>query len=328
MRRCCSILLAGALAAFAWDPRLRVPASGDPSWMRTSGGHRVGRPLGLAWMAGGETAFTALVWVRRTDTAARVAHITFPGSFWSLEASRATREGGDELPDLVPVQAASGNRAWTFPGTYDARGVPGWGYGCWCVNVETSTPLTITVAGTERQVAASNGVMQAFNVLGSAADYAITVAPADLSATYRIGLAANPLVQFYGQNFMPSNVGMTDRDMTGTVQAPSISNEWAMVVARGRVDGMGEVRENVAWLGWQEEEWPTTDLVHGSSRTSFARNGRVEIMAYSTGSDLVRMEVYGFRVYGRWLDEDEIRLQRDLDVREMQARGLTRWRED
>ena len=39
-------------------------------------------------------------------------------------------------------------------------------------------------------------------------------------------------------------------------------------------------------------------------------------------------DVYGEKIFPQWLDDDQLRNVRDLDMFEMRRRGFTRWRND
>ena len=156
----------------AVDPSLLMRTRTDPTRMRLAQ-HRPRAHMCVAWLKGGETAFTHVAWVRRREALYQSAFSAYSWmNFFSVLPARATREGGDELPAIREVSTAFSGSGGTFANpNYDTHGIAGWEYGCYAVNIETDTPLTLVLAGTEKQVAGSNGVMQAFNIQGSAADW-------------------------------------------------------------------------------------------------------------------------------------------------------------
>jgi len=331
MKRAASIfallLSACCLNLHAVDAALLMRTHTDPSRMRGSFGV-LNWQLCTGFLRGGETAFTAVCWVRFAQMGN--VRINCFCSQWSLEAARATREGGAELPGTLDMTSASGARGWRFADPHYACPedlADQWGYGCYAVNVETPTPLTVTLAGSERQVAASNGVIQAFNIQGSAADYTLAVSPADPSATYRIGFAVNPLVHFYGLMMQPDNAGFADSGWGGVPLVESISNEWTMCVAQGRVVG-GNVIERLAAFTWSGETFPPGETTNGASRASFAKDARVSFYTVHFGGTDAPRDVWGFKVFDGWFTDDQLRNVRDLDMFEMQRRGMSRWRND
>lgn len=315
--------LFAAIALCAMDPSLLMRTHTDPSRMR--GWSRSGKwtPLCTGYMLGGETAFTAVCWLRYH--VASPSYIIMSCSFWSIEAARATREGGAELPDLIPMTSASGAQGWSFADPhYDTQGVRGWDYGCYAVNVETPTPLTVTLAGSERQVDASNGVVQVFNVQGSAADYSLAVAPSDPSATYRIGIAVNPFIRFFGIVNLPAKAAWEVPDKGGAPVVPSITNEWMMCVAQARIEGGKAVERNVQFT-WDAEFWPVGEQTNDASRATFAKDARVALMTMHVGGTELPRDAYGFKIFPTWLTDDQLRNVRDLDMFEMQRRGMQRY---
>ena len=326
------VLVLGAVAALglhAMDASMLLAGTHtDPSRMRLWKGNSVN--LFTSFMDGGEQAATVMVWVRtRPDL-----HVAFTQfySFWSVDPARATREGGPELPaikEYAPVAATSGG---TFANpNYDDCGIGGqWVYGCYVVNVQTDVPLTLTIAGTEKQIAASNGVKQVFNIQGAAADWSWSLSGAS-SGNVSFGFGVNPLVHFYGNCAQVDDdafVGIGDR--SGVVRSPSITNEWILCAYRVRFDGAGHVFEHQSAFSWAAEWFPEGEAADETTRTSFAKDARVAIAIYSTGVEDVRqgVEQYGAKVFPQWLTDDQLRNVRDLDMFEMQRRGFTRWRND
>lgn len=328
------LCLLSACCLQAADPSILLAgARTDPSRMmgRTKAFNSIS--LLTAWLAGGETAFTAVVWVRLPRV--QGAYLVTYATMWSVDPARATREGGAELPDILPMTSASGTRGWTFSDphydtqTMDAGSAAMWQYGCYAVNVETPTPLTVTLAGCERQVAASNGVVQAFNMQGTAADYSLAVSPSNPSATYRIGFGVNPLVHFFGLHAQPGRTAFEAAESEGIILMPIMTNEWVMCATRVRIqDGM--TWERMGAFNWGEEWFPPSETTNATTRTAFARDARISmsLMLPISHAASSMVDVYGEKIFPQWLDDDQLRNVRDLDMFEMQRRGFTRWRND
>ena len=68
-----------------------------------------------------------------------------------------------------------------------------------------------------------------------------------------------------------------------------------------------------------------------AAAAAFARNARTEFLAFSsqagqaTDGTPFLWDEYGVKVFGQWLTDDEVRAVRDMDMFEMQRRGMTRW---
>ena len=318
-------MLFSAIAAgcMAMDPSLLMHTHTDPSRMR--GVWNVASvKMANAWMRGGETAFTAILWMRVLSR--QGTQSTMFSSQWSVEPARPTRSGGAELPPVLDMTTASGTRGWTFADPHYACPdvlADDWRYGCYAVNVETPCDLTVTLAGAERQVAASNGVVQVFNMQGTAADYTLAVSPADPSATYRIGFAVNPLVRFYGLVAQVRISGMSEA-RGGMPLTDNITNEWTMCVAQARLEGTNAI-ERLAQFTWDAETFPPGETTNAASRASFAKDSCVSIYRLALGDAHESFDLYGFKVFDRWLTDDELRNVRDIDMFEMRRRGMARW---
>jgi len=328
MRRAASIFaLFGALAALAVDPAFLIRTHTDPSRMFAVPNSQ-SIDVMTAFLNGGEVGFTAVAWIQFHPIGE--VRINIPHTMWSVAPARATREGGAELPAIMDYQTVTDNSGGTFANPhYDYRDdtlEDGWQYGCYCVNIETPVDVTVTIAGAERFVAASNGVKQAFNILGTAADYSWSVTgPTGGATPVKFGFAVNPLVQFFGVMCQPSNMGITASEIQGAPLVPSVTNEWVMVVSQAQIVN-GVMSSRMAYFTWAGEIFPSqwrTDAVQASH---FAKDARVKISTmHFGGTDGVR-DFYGMKLFPCCLSDDELRNVRDLDMFEMQRRGMTRWR--
>ena len=313
---------------FAVDPALLMHTKTDPTRMRLGKSDAV--CLMAGFLRGGEKAFTATVWVRAK--ARETAPLAMFSTMWSVEPARATREGGALLPatrEFGPVDLAGGSAGGAFADPdYATHGCVGWDYGCYAVNVETDVPLTVTIAGCERNVAPSNGVKQAFNMQGTAADWSWTVAGA-ANGNVSFGFATNPLVRFYGECAAVIGLEMTGESQR--LEMPSISNQWTMCATRVRLDGNGHAMEKLAAFTWDGETWQDVEKTNEVAAATFAKDAsvRLNFMAIASAAEVLEdMERYGGKLIEGWLTDDQLRNVRDLDMFEMRRRGFTRWRND
>lgn len=324
MKRLVAIVCLLSSSCWAVDTSLLMRTHTDPSRMRAAYGEN-DWCFATGFLQGGETAFTAVVWVR-FHSPSNVASFC---SQWSIEAARATREGGAELPAIREVSTAGSNDGDTFSDPQYACPeiiADQWGYGCYAVNVRTAVPLTLVIAGTERQIAASNGVMQAFNVLGSAADYSWSLS-SDWAEDVEFGFAVNPMVEFFGQAGQINDTRFFGESYLGAIAMAPMTNEWVMCVAQARIAGE-KAYDRIAAFTWAAENFPPGEGVNDASRPTFAKDARVSFLSMHLSSVDFRKDVYGFKIFDRWLTDDELRNVRDLDMFEMQRRGMSRWRND
>lgn len=327
-----ALALRGAFAAFEL---LAPPQFGDPTRMRA---YSVSNTLDIATAFFNDdraTNFTAIIWVRWTPRANYPADSNFLPFLManvSADSGRATREGGDALPDLqshrydVPLTLSGGTWAETCLSDYACPSSlsNSWKYGCFVVNIETDTALTLNVAGTERTVYALPE-MQVFNIMGSSVSRAVSIAAASQSASVRFGIAENPIVQFVGcQSDATSD--------TGTLSDPTLggiaSSEWRMFVFRGGIAAGTLSTDMCAYNA-------TTRMLNAQTcsqslwrpRTTFARNARIRFMVASAmgiSHDGVPdvFTAYAFRVYRGRLSDAVVERMRDLDAAELARRGM------
>lgn len=327
MRRAASIFaFLGALAAFAVDPAFLMRTHTDPSRMFAVPNMQSTEAM-TGFLGGGEVGFTAVAWIRFHPIGE--IRVSAPHTMWSVASARATREGGAELPAIMDYQTVTDNSGGTFddphyscPETLQGQ----WGYGCYCVNIETPVDVTVTIAGAERFVAASNGVKQAFNILGTAADYSWSVTgPTGGATPVKFGFGVNPIVQFFGVMCQISDKKFATGEVPGGPSVPSVTNEWVMVVSQAQIVN-GVMYSRMAYFTWAGEIFPSTWQTNAVQAAHFAKDARVKISTtHFGGNDGVR-DFYGMKIFPCCLSDDELRNVRDLDMFEMQRRGYTRWR--
>ena len=337
MNRALLILAALALrGAFAAPEMLAPPQFGDPTRMCSYSCSNV-FDVATAYFSDDQASnFTAIVWMKWTPRQNHVASSGFvPFAIFNVSAdpARATCEGGDGLPDLqshryeVPLTLSGGTWAETcLPASYDIPDstLESWQYGCYAVNIETDTALTLNVGGAEKSISASPE-KQRFNILATSASRSVSISAASSSATVKFGIAVNPLVQFVGAQFDDNN----SYGASGNAQIGGLaSNEWRMVVFRGRI-AAGSATCNAcgynATTKLQNEQTSTKELWH--PRTTFAKNARIRVMVASLlgiqyEGKYDTFHLYGFRVYRGWFDDATIERMRDLDAAEMTRRGM------
>lgn len=299
-----------------------VPEMGDPStqrepWMVVPNANNI-----LTCFVPRETEeYTLVCWSR--CFLPEGDGMRFPAVSLSVEAARSTSEGGAGLPavrDFAPVTLSPGG-TWSMDGLPTAYELPGtlrdsdWRWGCFCVNVLTATPLTITVAGTERQVPAADG-KQIFNILGSAADRSVTIAAADPAAAVDFGIAVNPLRQFFGGATQPEEGGPP-----GWESDINMSNECTYTALCCRIVGATNCTWDAAWRtpsGKSGRFGGTGGL--WKARARFARDARISLNWFSSSPVYSSNEVYGVKWVPRWLPDEEIDRIYDADLEEIRRR--------
>lgn len=331
-----------AFCAFAGGgyQHLMRPMFGEPTLMRlTAKSGMSARTLMTGFIQSTNvTAFTAILWARLGHNPFSYSFNLFAEADFTTDPARATREGGAELEDLlgnafmvapVPLSAGGTWQAACLPNSYDcpATLADKWGYGCFCFNLTTDTPLTLTVGGAELQIPATNCMIR--NIQAVSADRTVTIAASSPDACINFGIAVNPLVQFYyaGQfdGQQDGNVGRLDPQFGGIV-----ADEWRMVAVRGKIeDGVVYARTD----GYSESALMksmtglTRTMAH--PRTTFAQDSRIRLSCCffqggfvnpATGQE-TEIRLFGGKVLNGWLTDAEIERIRDLDAAELHRRG-------
>ena len=318
-------LLACCVAAAS--EMLVMPQYGDPTVLAPS--HLLEDQsafnLACAFMPGGNTNFTAIIWV--------ISSIPTNAVFWpsvmmdcSYKAARSTTEGGPRLADLCshdntqPLTLSGGTWAEDcLPATYAIPAtLQNWQYGCYCFNLTTDTPLTLNVGGAELYIPATNRMIR--NILATTASRSVSIAAESPSATVYFGIAENPLKQFIGgQSDGTSPVGGVDYSAGGTS-----TNEWRMFVFRAEISG-DDLRYEVRGYTPMSQ---LTKVESGAQAmwqpvSAFEKDARIRVMCASLeGLDGCSVKVWGFRVYRGWLDDALIETMRDQDAAELARRGM------
>jgi len=304
------------------------PQYGDPTVLapsRSAEGQSAFN-LALAFMPGGNTNFTAIIWAI-SSTPSNTPYTPSVMMDCTYKAARSTTEGGPELAELCshddtqPLTLSGGTWAENcLPATY---AVPGptfrdWQYGCYCFNLTTDTPLTLNVGGAELYIPATNRMIR--NIQATTASRSVSIAAESPSATVYFGIAENPLKQFIGgQSSGVRSSGEEDYSAGGTS-----TNEWRMFVFRAEISGSDlryEVRGYTPMSQLSAVESGAQAMWQPVS--AFEKDARIRVMCASlTRLDGCTVEVWGFRVYRGWLDDAFIETMRDQDAAELTRRGL------
>lgn len=343
---CVALTVGQALALQRHGPLARTVKADRSQMFMVKENARDGTNICTTFLPGETPEFTFVVWAAFAVPAA-APFKAMPMTFFSYEDAREVSEGGDHRPGLLngmgPLKRLplSAGGTWArqdlLPPTseYDVPEclvgqIDGlWDDGCYTANVVTDSDLTITIGGVERQVSASNA-MQRVTVNGCAADRSVTVAASSPSATVDFDLCVSPLRQFLGANLFAAAT-----DSTSVTTDHMITNEWRMLVLRGRIEpGGASLVHSGTNLGWdsQAEEYTYTEtrsLWHPRTNGRFARNSRLSFTAFSLGGikdsgGYYRRNAWGAKLFRTWLTDDEIYAVRDADVAEMLRRGMSR----
>ena len=83
----------------------------------------------------------------------------------------------------------------------------------------------------------------------------------------------------------------------------------------------------MAYFTWASEAFPSSWQTDSVQATHFAKDARVRISIMRMGGAVDGLrDFYGMKLFPCCLSDDELRNVRDLDMFEMQRRGMTRWR--
>lgn len=327
-----------ALAGGGYQHLMR-PIYGEPTLMRLD--HRSGFNAFEAFTGFIDTtnvaAFTAMCWMRVTrhpwHNPTNEPHI-FVHSNFSVEPARSTTEGGPGIPDLLndaymvqPVPLSS-NGTWSatcLPSEYSCPSTlkDQWQYGCYCINLTTDSPLTLTVGGAGLYIPVTNCMIR--NIQAVSADRSVTIAAESANASVNFGIGVNPLVQFCSAASF-SGVNRYGLDVGGGLR----TNEWRLVVMRGRIENGKAYGITEGWDATNKFELgeTTNETTLAHSRTTFARNARVRMLISNLAAGMVfegqEIEIgfFGGKMLKGWLTDGEIEKIRDIDAAELHRRGV------
>lgn len=282
------------------------------------------------------TAFTAILWTKIASfpTGWHDGGVLIEAMF-TVETARSTSEGGPSLEDLlndaylvtpIPLSASGTWQATCLPNSYDCPDflASQWGYGCYCFNLTTDAPITLTVGGAELYIPATNCMIR--NIQAISADRTVTIAASDPNACINFGIAENPLVQFLSAG-VNSNAAGGNADVS---QGGPTLAEWRMVAVRGRIEngnGIGQIESYNATTHFDNAVTDTHALAH--PRSTFAHNSRVRMimsnvygwMKKDSTGEKVQVKFFGGKLLRGWLTDGEIERLRDIDAAELRRRG-------
>ena len=329
-----------AFVAAAVDPQLRVPLLGDPSRMYGYSQTKW-HDVATLFMPGGHDAVTAVAWTRMQAPADEFAAVFKRGVMFgacTVEPARATAEGGAALPDLlgdaytgetaVPLNWA-GRKAFSnlLPDYVCPPGLAAsWQHGCYCINLRTDTPLTLTVGGAEIAVTAATNMVRNVQAVSSDRSVTIVAGLANKTAQIHFGIAVQPLRQFFGGVLNPQTSGTGMQIDSGKVV---VTNEYTLCAFRARiVDGGAKVVTDYMQITGagdisRHAETQTVDTV---SRATFAPDARIRLglvslaATHDTGAD-----VWGVKGWRGWMSDAMLKRVWEQDKAEMQRRGIDPW---
>lgn len=275
---------------------------------------------------GGETGITAVAWIRcrYSGTSEAVIMPMVMGSC-TAEAARATRDGGAGLTNLVTGTLTAAQDIELTGGTWAAQclrqyeipdeTLAAWQYGCYCINVTTDTPLTLSVADTEINIPVTNNMVR--NVMGSSASRWVVVTAQTEGANVKFGIAEMPLHQFVSAQSDPANPYGSQDEMNG-----GIAETWRMCAFRARIESGKMIAMCSMYTPAAKctmEQCVTQSLWR--ARQTFERDAMVRIQCASFAPELFAMQTTMAKLFHGWLAEAEVERIRDVDVAEMQRHG-------
>ena len=318
---------------------LMRPIYGEPTLMRLdhcSGNQAWGAFTGFV-DDDDVTAFTAICWMRLTRhpwlNPTNERYVVVQSDF-TTEMARSTLEGGPSVGDLLndaymvqPIPLSS-NGTWSatcLPSEYSCPSTLSnkWQYGCYCINLTTDTPLTLTVGGAELYVQATNCMIR--NILATSADRNVSIAAESANASVNLGIGVMPLIQFCSAGSF-EGVNSHGLDIGGGLR----TNEWRLVVVRGRIENGKAYGITEGWNATDKFELgeTTNETTLAHSRTTFARNARVRMLISNLAAGMVyegqsiEIGLFGGKLLKGWLTDGEIEKIRDIDAAELHRRGV------
>ena len=299
---------------YALNPPREIPY---PHWVESFRGYA----------NGGETGMTVVAWAKYTSSLANLRVAPFVMGSCTAESARPTREGGAPLTNLVTgtvsdaqtIDVSSGS--WARECLPTGYAVPStlagsqWQYGCYCINVTTDTPLTLSVADTEIYIPATNGMVR--NVQGSSASRYVIVTPESASASVQFGIAEMPLHQFVGaQSDCADSGGKFHSDQGG------LDETWRMFAFRARIDnGKMIVRMDGYTPGTHLEkvQCVTQDLFR--VRSTFEKDAMFRLNCAGFGIETITIGMCMVKMFDGWITDAQVERVRDLDVVELVRHG-------
>ena len=283
------------------------------------------------YASGGETGMTVIAWMKYSSTHGSQQVIPpFVSGSCTAEACRATRDGGAGLTNLVTGSLAAGtidvsSGSWSMECLPAGYAVPvslsgtRWQYGCYCVNISTDTPLTLSVADTEIYIPVTNNMVRTMQ--GSSASRYVIVTPGSASANVQFGIAEMPLHQFVGAQCDASN---GDGGLqVANPENGGLAETWRMFAFRARLDAGNMIARMDGYTSNGHLTLPqctTQELFR--ARSTFEKDAmfRLNIASHSTRS--LTIGTCMAKMFDGWLSDEQVERIRDLDAQELVRHGL------
>ena len=282
------------------------------------------------YASGGETGVTMVAWLKYSSTLGQLIIPPFVMGSCTAEAARSTRDGGAALTNLVtgtlsdaqPIDVSGGSwAAECLPGAYlvpSTLAQSQWQYGCYCINISTDTPLTLSVADTEIYVPATNDMVR--NVQGSSDSRWCIVTPESADADVRFGIAEMPLHQFVGAQ--SDSCSPTEGVSTGESDMGGLAETWRMFAFRARIEGTNMVVQMDGYTpGTRLEKSQCVTQALLRVRSTFEKDAMFRMSGCSFAVREVTFGVCMSKMFDGWLDDAQVERIRDLDVAEMRRHG-------
>jgi len=329
MARIASIVIALAVCARTFGVILPISTQTVvPEQMLTARVDNVITPITM-FLPMETRGFTAICWVRFPPTNAYMPHIAMPS--FSVYPARATKEGGRQSDFPTPVLPYTqieldANAQWVMPTDLPAITDPhyaasrSFANGCYSVNIFTPCVATLTIAGTEWTFQPSNAV-QCIEIPAKDASRSVALSAADPQAVIYLGIRENVPRQFF-------QTGSKVVSISDLSAASLVSNEWAMVVLSAHIVSgtMAVTNEFFVYTQDSQRSYVPDVFTQTVPRATFAQDARISFFfaRYETAGD--NADLYGWKIYPRFLTVEQIEHIRDLDAAEMRRRGMSRWR--
>jgi len=351
------VLAFASAFAMQYDFGALMRTNTDPSMMdfEATSGYPANITPFVSCTDGSSQEWTVIQWMRLAATNGVAISILSRGTVKCLASTKqglATKEGGHPVftnllagvsDDNTPLPLSGGAWAgqilppassypcagfWTNE-TERANAISQFRYGCYVVNIKTDTPLTLTVGGTEKSVSASPD-KQIFNLSASSEDRGVSVVASSASATVYLGMAENPMIEFFGHTMQHSD---RFQSVNGdpTLGFAGLAEEWTMFVFRAKVLPSGSVTNRIDAFVWDRDYFTAFDSSDNAGVftpkvgpvSSFEREARISASISSMGGmEDKRLERYGTRFYYRWVEDSALSRIRDKDVIEMRKKGV------
>ena len=305
--------------SYAMNPPREIPY---PHWAEPFHGYA----------SGGETGMTVIAWAKYSSSYTSAIVTPFVIGSCTAEAARPTREGGAALTNLVTGTLSDAQTIDVSGGSWARECLPmgyavpstladsQWQYGCYCINISTDTPLTLSVADTEIYIPATNNMVR--NVQGSSASRYVIVTPESASASVQFGVAEMPLHQFVGAQ--SDSATLSGGASAGATDQGGLDETWRMFAFRARIDnGKMIVRMDGYTPGAHLEkvQCVTQDLFR--VRSTFERDALFRMNCAGFAVKEITIGMCMAKMIDGWITDGQVECIRDLDVAELVRHGAT-----